>query len=441
MIDNARDFLDSIFDYGDSGTAPPSSADRPVRLGTVDASYSSYGLARVLFDGETLIGLKGYAWNAAGGYAPIAGERVFLIPVGTSYVIGGPVSASPYPDPARAISSKVATKNGWVWYHAIVQTIASFSPAVARRTSAGYVYIDGLLIGGNTTFPATLAAGTVIANIPPAYRPLKDIPFVAWTGSGNIHIGVIVRTNGNIEIDQAVAAGTLISLSNIRYNNDASLVRTPLALLTTWANYGSGSISTNPEAGAYALDSVGRTIVEGLVQTPTASSAIATLPAAARWTAAGALWLMFNGTPANRFSRIDSSVSPGTSGAVNTSGSAIQAAQSIHHSFIRDTFATTPLGYSSGSNYGSSWNPASFHQIADGSAHLKGLAAAMVQGSVGIQLPSGIAPKYSLIFAADASDAPGRIDVLSNGQVVNNGGTNTFHSLEGLEWMPGEAMP
>lgn len=79
----ATDLLEAI-----AGYAVPAQEQRPVKLGTIDPNYSS-GLARVRFDGESAVSGKGYAWLAS--YAPTAGDRVVLLPVGTSYLILGRV--------------------------------------------------------------------------------------------------------------------------------------------------------------------------------------------------------------------------------------------------------------------------------------------------------------------------------------------------------------
>jgi len=57
---------------------------RPNRLATVDPAYAT-GSPKVTFDGESTLTGKGYARSA--DYAPVAGDRVLMIPAGSSYVI------------------------------------------------------------------------------------------------------------------------------------------------------------------------------------------------------------------------------------------------------------------------------------------------------------------------------------------------------------------
>ena len=77
--DDAREFLDDI---REAVTEPPAVN----RIGTVDSGYSS-GRPRVLFDGETTMGQKTYAYLAS--YTPVASHRVLLAPVGTGFVVVG----------------------------------------------------------------------------------------------------------------------------------------------------------------------------------------------------------------------------------------------------------------------------------------------------------------------------------------------------------------
>jgi microcystin-dependent protein len=72
-----------------------SSADKPNQLATVDTAYSGAGAAKVLFDGETVLGSRTYL-----ALVPIsASQRVVLAPLGSSYVILG----------APLVSAAVAT--------------------------------------------------------------------------------------------------------------------------------------------------------------------------------------------------------------------------------------------------------------------------------------------------------------------------------------------
>lgn len=89
-------FLDAVAGYVTSSSS--SSADRPIKLATIDPAYSAFsGLypsgvnpARVTFDGESTLSAKAYP--IASGYIPQPGNRVYLVPIGNTYLIVGTIS-------------------------------------------------------------------------------------------------------------------------------------------------------------------------------------------------------------------------------------------------------------------------------------------------------------------------------------------------------------
>lgn len=94
-MSTALSFLDAVAGYVDGGSR--SSADRPIRLATVDPAYDPWDTypaapppARVTFDGEDT--LSGKAYPYASGFIPWAGTRVVLVPIGNSYLITGALS-------------------------------------------------------------------------------------------------------------------------------------------------------------------------------------------------------------------------------------------------------------------------------------------------------------------------------------------------------------
>jgi hypothetical protein len=86
-------FLDAVAGYTLEAGAG-GSADRPIRLGTIDPAYvfTSYPatLPKVTFDGESTLSGKRYVVLTP-GYLPRASDRVVLLPVGNTYVIIGSV--------------------------------------------------------------------------------------------------------------------------------------------------------------------------------------------------------------------------------------------------------------------------------------------------------------------------------------------------------------
>src|ERR1044072_2066458 len=66
-----------------------------IRLGTVDYDYDPADFLggiypRIMFDGEKVVSQKRYKTMV--GYYPLPGQRVVLVPVGTTYLILGTVS-------------------------------------------------------------------------------------------------------------------------------------------------------------------------------------------------------------------------------------------------------------------------------------------------------------------------------------------------------------
>lgn len=93
---NPMSFLQDIMGFTEA-QRPKSSADIGIKLATVDsayqtASFASGTLPRVTFDGESTLSEKFYP--VMGPYWPKAGDRVALVPVGTTYMIIGPISST-----------------------------------------------------------------------------------------------------------------------------------------------------------------------------------------------------------------------------------------------------------------------------------------------------------------------------------------------------------
>ncbi|WP_433242490.1 hypothetical protein [Actinomadura nitritigenes] len=93
MMD-ALSFLQDLTGYAQA-QAQPSSANRPIKLATIDPAYNPAGyrtgtLPKVTFDGEST--LSGKLYPVLGTYWPKPGDRVALAPVGTTYMIIGPLA-------------------------------------------------------------------------------------------------------------------------------------------------------------------------------------------------------------------------------------------------------------------------------------------------------------------------------------------------------------
>lgn len=85
-----RRFVDLINGAGRTRAAQRSEG-KPIRLATIDPSYTT-GNARVTFDGEETLSGKAYPWA---NYQPVAGARVVMVPQGNGYIILGAIGTAP----------------------------------------------------------------------------------------------------------------------------------------------------------------------------------------------------------------------------------------------------------------------------------------------------------------------------------------------------------
>lgn len=138
---DALSFLQSVGGYVRSER--DGSADRSIKLATVDPTWSVLDglLPKVTFDGETTLSGKRYAY--AGSYFPVGGDRVWMVPVGTTYLIVGSAS-----NPGRQGFAQDAAADFYATH---------FGGASAR------VEVDG---GHSTLFvdDATVAGDVVVSN-------------------------------------------------------------------------------------------------------------------------------------------------------------------------------------------------------------------------------------------------------------------------------------
>jgi hypothetical protein len=91
MTIDPQKFLNTVSQATRADFKKETSASRPIRLAVIDPSYTS-GNPRVTFEGEETLSDKEYPYA---NYTPAAGDRVVMLPLGTSYVIIGAVGESP----------------------------------------------------------------------------------------------------------------------------------------------------------------------------------------------------------------------------------------------------------------------------------------------------------------------------------------------------------
>lgn len=225
----ARKFLGTI----KTGLTAPSSytpsQDRPARIGNVDAAYAGTGLAKVLLDGETVMGSKGYSW--LGPYEPEAGDRVVLLPVGRGYIIAGLIQTSPA-DTDRPYASAdkttaanaVATAASPAWDTVVVQGGITYNATTKKFTMprAGLLHVDAMM-----TLSESITDGNTYVNIVQNGTDVAHAAQTLGSVSGGTQYGSINRT-------LPVAAGDTIEVW-YRSQNTAALAVGNLANFVTMA--------------------------------------------------------------------------------------------------------------------------------------------------------------------------------------------------------------
>lgn len=132
---DALTFLQSVGGY--VASERQSSADKSIRTGKIDPAWSALDglLPKVTFEGESVLSGKRYAY--AGGYFPVGGDRVWLVPVGTTYLIVGSVN-----NPGKQGFESDAAGNFYATH---------FGGASARvEVDSGHstLYVDEATVGG-----------------------------------------------------------------------------------------------------------------------------------------------------------------------------------------------------------------------------------------------------------------------------------------------------
>lgn len=412
MID-ARDFLDSVAGYANSSVGGPrTAADRPVLLGTVDQYYTA-GLARVLLDGETILSQKGYTW--ASTYTPVAGERVFLLPVGQSYIIGGSIQSKvPY-----SRYHPIPLQNGWVDYDSWNYHAGSFT-----KTSDGVVKLAGLIKNG------AVAQGTIIGKLPVGFRP--DVSTLFPVMSNGVYGSVRIDTNGDI-VCEGYTHAAWVSLDNIIFPT-ANLSWTVATLSSPF------TITGNNKFGrpSYAIDAQNRVWLRGAFtapSTPAADATILNLPAGLR--------------PAQQ---IHIPTSSSTGGVAARNSGLIGVADNGNVLWKQDTpnlsymslggvmFAVPATGSWTNATYTNGWGSylpsafpaAGYRQDADGTVHLRGLISGP-RGSSAFALPPGMRPAKITLRVTQSANTTARIDINPDGGVVPSGGSDWF-SIDGVSF-------
>ena len=412
MIDT-RDFLEAVAGYSDQPVeGKPSAKDRPVKLGTVDQYYTA-GLARVLFDGEPVMSLKGYAWDSA--YTPVAGDRVYLIPVGQSYIISGKIqSTTPY---ARYFSLPMT--NGWVDYDTINYQSGSFT-----KTVSGIVKLTGVIKNGNA------ANNALIATLPQGFRPAKRMIFAA--DSNGVAGTLTVDANGEVRVKQWINA-TWLSLSQVTFPTEILNWRdvTLLNGFTVGLDYQVGP----PQ---FAIDAYKRVWFRGAaIKTggnPAADTTMFVLPTEAKVGITHHV-LMPTLDGSSNFGHGDflpaGDVRWKTGSATTHMAFGGIMIPDVTNTWSSPTFQGGWLNYDA-----ASFTPAGYYKDADGVVHVRGLVRSGAINSTIFNLPAGYRPSKTIIRENSSNQAMGRVDIFSSGNIIPVAGSNGWFSLDGISFTP-----
>src|SRR5258706_9252091 len=123
-------------------------------------------------------------------------------------------------------------------------------------------------------------------------------------------------------------------------------------------------------------------------------------------------------------------------GTTFTGGVTIEGELNVNVIYSEPWIDMTPLLQNGWVNYGSGYSTAAYYKDKAGVVHLRGLIknGTNTLGTVIAHLPAGYTPSYgNLVFAVVNGDNNiKRVDVLSDGDVLFFGTTNTFLSLDGI---------
>ena len=328
---------------------------------------------------------------------------------------------------------------GWSSYAestAEVQWVNRMGGFTVWRTPAGIVQLSGLGRAG------TVANGTVIGVLPEGFRPDTDSRFQC--NVNDTARSVIVRANGNVELDGAISASQYLSLDNVTY---------PAAGVATWTPIGSGGTAFANGWQAYQaatwgtpafwLDPFGVVWWRGCVSSGTNSlgtiivSGSGTLLAykdqhmsTAANGAFGALISRGTSTP----------LAPLVVGGGNASNTWVTLAGVTYVTVAGRS--TIPWYAPPMANNWEDYAPATFVEMllaqrADGLCMALGLIDVGSIGTVVTYLREHMRLPQRTLRQSYATDARARIDTTADGGLSANQGTNTWFSFSSMKWVAG----
>lgn len=333
---------------------------------------------------------------------------------GWASVGGGTATASiPRWDP-------LALQNGWRSWG------AHHGDARYTRTGGGIVFLDGVILGGSTP------SGTVLATLPPGYRPQYRMAF--GVGNSGRNIGRIdVTPDGQVLLwgPYTGEASGWISLSSITFPaSDAPLSWVNQPLSNGWRNWGS------PYAPARtAVDSFGRTWLDGMVTDGTTSNdtAIVDMPSSVWPAQYHHIAVLGN----ERSSGLGIGGGHPLVAKGYQSGGWTSLATMWHGPQSTATWTALPLS-NGWSIYGSIFTTPGYTKTGDDVVSLRGLVrngGTVTNPQTVATLPTGYRPTQNLVFDVLSAGHYARVDVRSDGTVtVAEGAEGAWLSLDSISF-------
>jgi len=224
---NSQGLLESVRQHLEQ--QPQGSAGRPMRLAMIDATYDPFAnwpgaadLPRVIFEGEEDLDIGDKTYAVLNGYVPMPGDRVLMIPTGTTYTIAGKI---PSGTDLQGFWSDIASSG------------TEFGGGSFCSTD------EGLVIDGDGDFAGMITHGTRSNRVPEMQFGLLNIPTAAAASmtatqafSPAWPVGTVVYVVASIQGSGAATAFSMARPSASNTTLTVSILKTDAAR----ANYVAG---------------------------------------------------------------------------------------------------------------------------------------------------------------------------------------------------------
>lgn len=312
-------------------------------------------------------------------------------------------------------------QNGWANYDTV------FTSPAYTKTRAGIIVLKGLIKKGGT---ATVITSQLAAVLPPGYRPEGGRILFGTTINPNVTGRIDVDVDGAVIVNNGNTGWT--SLETVRFAVAGRYTRTTATPLSGWTQYGGAWAPAQ-----YAMDSEGRVISQGLLSVGTGSFANGTrlvdFPASYY--------------PPQYMHVLTQSSGFGYVGLDYRADTTTIVAKGVGTSYLSTTLMYYPTGATGWTNltlqngwtwYGGIFATPQYKKGTDNIVSLKGLllAGTTTVNTVLTTLPVGHRPKERLLVTSVSGDAHTRLDILTTGEVILQGGTvNVWMSLDGINFI------